>query len=64
MVLNEGGPHITSQGAQQARLAETVQTDDTSRQDLVHVTERLTAVVQLNSELLVDNSNLTQQLQV
>lgn len=35
-----------------------------SQQDLISVTERLTAVVQLNSELLAENCQLTQQLQV
>lgn len=35
-----------------------------SQQDLISVTDRLTAVVQLNSELLAENSQLTHQLQV
>lgn len=64
MMLDQKGQHGTSEFAQKAEIVERVQVDDKFRQDLLKVTERLTAVVQLNSELLVDNSKLTQQLQV
>jgi hypothetical protein len=38
--------------------------DQAQREDLLRVTERLTTAVQLNAELLAENSTLTQQLQV
>lgn len=51
--------------AQQGELeAQQTQQHVHSQQDLINVTDRLTAVVQLNAEVLADNSKLTQQLQV
>jgi hypothetical protein len=49
-----------SRGLEELQLQQDVQ----SQQDLIKVTDRLTTVVQLNSELIADNSNLTQQLMV